>query len=149
FGAVIVMALLAPVFAPHDPAMQYRDAFLVPPFWEDGGSLRFVLGTDAVGRDILSRLIFGSRYSLFVGVIGVSISLALGISIGLIAGYVRGALDDFVLRIMDVILSFPTLLLALVRVSVLGPGLVNAMIAIALVLQPHFVRLTRASVMAD
>lgn len=65
FCAVIVIAIFAPVFAPHDPSMQYREAFLVPPFWEDGGTTRFLLGTDAVGRDILSRLIYGSRYSLF------------------------------------------------------------------------------------
>lgn len=149
FCAVIVIAVFAPVFAPHDPAVQFREAFLVPPFWEDGGTARFLLGTDAVGRDILSRLIYGARYSLFVGVIVVSISVTLGIIIGVIAGYFRGVIDIFIMRVMDVILSFPSLLLALVLVAILGPGLINAMIAIALVLQPHFVRLARASVMAE
>ena len=149
FCAIVVIAIFAPVFAPHNPISQYRDAFLVPPVWQEGGSTRFLLGTDAVGRDILSRLIFGARYSLFVGVIVVSISVTLGIIIGVIAGYFRGWIDTVIMRIMDVILAFPSLLLALVLVAVLGPGLVNAMIAIALVLQPHFVRLTRASVMAE
>jgi dipeptide transport system permease protein len=149
FLAIIVIAIFAPLFAPHDPIVQYRDAFLVPPFWEEGGTLTFPLGTDAVGRDILSRLIFGARYSLFVGVIVVSISVTLGIVVGLVAGYFRGMVDIVIMRIMDIILAFPSLLLALVLVAVLGPGLVNAMIAIALVLQPHFVRLTRASVMAE
>jgi dipeptide transport system permease protein len=149
FCVVVVIAIFAPVFAPHNPIVQYREAFLVPPFWAEGGTLRFPLGTDAVGRDILSRLIFGARYSLFVGLIVVTISVSLGITVGVVAGYFRGVVDVVIMRIMDVILAFPSLLLALVLVAVLGPGLVNAMIAIALVLQPHFVRLTRASVMAE
>lgn len=113
------------------------------------GDWRFLLGTDAVGRDILSRLIFGARFSLFIGVLVVVIALVGGIALGLVAGYVRGAVDTFIMRVMDIILAFPSLLLALVLVAILGPGLTNAMIAIALVLQPHFVRLTRAAVLAE
>lgn len=144
-----VIAIFAPVFAPHEPTQQYRDALLLPPVWQEGGNWDFILGTDAVGRDMLSRLIFGARFSLFIGVVVVSLALLGGVSIGLIAGYFRGPVDTVIMRIMDVILAFPSLLLALVMVAVLGPGLLNAMIAIAIVLQPHFVRLTRASVLNE
>ncbi|MEF2071786.1 ABC transporter permease subunit [Consotaella aegiceratis] len=149
FGLIVLIALAAPLIAPHSPVLQNRDALLLPPFWEEGGHLSYLLGTDAVGRDILSRLIFGARYSLFIGIIVVVIAVTVGIAVGLIAGYVGGWVDTVIMRVMDVILAFPSLLLALVLVAILGPGLTNAMIAIALVLQPHFVRLTRASVMSE
>ncbi|MET3793858.1 ABC transporter permease subunit [Aquamicrobium terrae] len=149
FIALVIVALLAPWIAPHGPAAQFRDAVLVPPAWEEGGRQAFLLGTDAVGRDILSRLIHGTRYSLFIGTIVTTLALVGGIIIGVIAGYFRGWVDTVIMRVMDIILAFPSLLLALVLVAVLGPGLTNAMIAIALVLQPHFVRLTRAAVMAE
>ncbi len=149
FIALVVIALLAPFVAPHDPVIQNRDALLLPPFWQEGGSTTYLLGTDPVGRDMLSRLIYGARFSLFIGVVVVIGALTVGITIGLIAGYFRGWIDIVIMRVMDVILAFPSLLLALVLVAVLGPGLINAMIAIALVYQPHFVRLTRASVMAE
>ncbi|MEP1576879.1 ABC transporter permease subunit [Roseibium album] len=149
FFALVAIAVLAPWISPHDPDMQYRDSFLVPPFWEEGGKSAFILGTDAVGRDILSRLMHGAAYSLSIGVIVVIISLSVGIVTGLIAGYAGGVVDTFIMRLMDIILAFPALLLALVLVAILGPGLTNAMIAIALVLQPHFVRLTRAAVLSE
>ncbi|KQT64197.1 MULTISPECIES: ABC transporter permease subunit [unclassified Aureimonas] len=149
FAAIVLIAIFAPVLAPHDPAIQDRSALLVPPVWQAGGNWTYILGTDAVGRDLLSRLIYGSRFSLFVGVIVVSIAVSTGIVLGLLAGYVGGWLDTLIMRVMDVILAFPSLLLALVLVAILGPGLGNAMIAIALVLQPHFVRLTRAAVLAE
>ncbi|MBP0440600.1 ABC transporter permease subunit [Tianweitania sediminis] len=149
FLLLVVVALLAPLIAPHDPTQQYRDSILVPPFWQEGGSASFLLGSDQVGRDILSRLIYGAQYSLFIGVIVTLLALVGGIVIGVIAGYARGWVDTVIMRVMDIILAFPSLLLALVLVAVLGPGLTNAMIAIALVLQPHFVRLTRAAVMAE
>ncbi|HEY8594987.1 MAG TPA: ABC transporter permease subunit [Devosiaceae bacterium] len=149
FALIVFLAVFAPVFAPHSADQQYRDALLTPPAWQEGGQMRFLLGTDAVGRDILSRLLFGARYSLFVGVVVVIISLVSGILVGLIAGYFRGWVDTLIMRIMDVILAFPALLLALVLVAVLGPSLLNAMIAIAIVYQPHFARLTRAAVMSE
>ena len=149
FLFVCAVAILADVIAPHGATEQYRDALLKPPFWMEGGDPRFLLGTDPVGRDILSRLIYGSRYSLFVGCIVVSGALAVGVVLGLVAGYVGGWLDTIIMRVMDVILAFPSLLLALVLVAVLGPSLTNAMIAIAIVQQPHYVRLTRAAVMSE
>jgi dipeptide transport system permease protein len=149
FIGVCLIAILADFIAPHGPTIQYRDALLTPPVWQDGGSWKFILGTDAVGRDILSRLIHGSRYSLFVGCIVVSISLFAGVFIGLVSGYVGGVVDTIIMRVMDTILSFPSLLLALVLVAILGPSLTNAMIAIAIVQQPHYVRLTRAAVIGE
>jgi dipeptide transport system permease protein len=149
FVALVALAVLAPLVAPHSPILQNRDALLVPPFWEQGGTTTYLLGTDPVGRDMLSRLIYGARFSLFIGVVVVTGALTSGIIIGLISGYFRGWIDVVIMRVMDVILAFPSLLLALVLVAVLGPGLLNAMIAIALVYQPHFVRLTRASVMSE
>ncbi|MCT8998194.1 ABC transporter permease subunit [Chelativorans intermedius] len=149
FVVIVAIAVLAPLIAPHSPSLQNRDALLLPPVWQEGGRWSFVLGTDAVGRDILSRLIYGARFSLFIGLVVVSLAVSVGIVIGLVAGYFRGAIDTVVMRMMDIILAFPSLLLALVLVAILGPGLVNAMIAIALVQQPHYVRLTRAAVMAE
>jgi dipeptide transport system permease protein len=149
FVALVLVAIFAPLLAPHEPYLQYRDAVLVPPVWQEGGRSAYLLGTDAVGRDILSRLIYGARYSLFIGIVVTTVAMFCGILIGVIAGYFRGWIDTAIMRLMDVILAFPSLLLALVLVAVLGPGLINAMIAIALVYQPHFVRLTRAAVMAE
>ncbi|MFN3547827.1 MAG: ABC transporter permease subunit [Mesorhizobium sp.] len=149
FLALVVLAILAPVLAPHAPNAQYRDAVLLPPFWQEGGRSAYLLGTDQVGRDLLSRLLYGAQFSLFIGIVVTTLALTGGIFIGVIAGYFRGWVDTVIMRLMDIILAFPSLLLALVLVAVLGPGLMNAMIAIALVLQPHFVRLTRAAVMAE
>ncbi len=146
---VVLAALSADVIAPHPPHEQYRDALLKPPVWAADGSWSFVLGTDAVGRDLLSRILHGARYSLAVGVIVVSLSLTFGIGIGLTAGFFGGVYDAVVMRLMDVILAVPSLLLALVLVAVLGPKLSNAMIAISVTLLPHYVRLTRASVMTE
>ncbi|MFD2648202.1 ABC transporter permease subunit [Devosia albogilva] len=149
FVLLVLMALLADWIAPFSPSQQFRDALLVPPSWLEGGRAGFILGTDAVGRDILSRLIHGARYSLLIGAVVVVIALTSGIIFGLLAGYARGWVDTLLMRIMDLILAFPSLLLALVMVAILGPGLINMMIAIAVVLQPHFVRLTRSAVLGE
>ncbi|PWV88525.1 dipeptide transport system permease protein [Phyllobacterium myrsinacearum] len=146
---LVLVAILGPFIAPHAPYEQYREALLTPPAWQEGGNSSFLLGTDAVGRDLLSRLIYGARFSLFIGLIVVAISMVTGVILGVLAGYFRGWVDALIMRIMDIILAFPPLLLALVLVAILGPGLFNAMIAIALVLQPHFARLTRAAVMSE
>jgi dipeptide transport system permease protein len=149
FIIVCLLAVFADVIAPHLPNEQYRDAFLRPPIWQMGSDPRFILGTDDIGRDILSRIIHGARYSLFIGVVVVVVALLLGVVTGLVSGYVGGGVDTVIMRLMDVILAFPSLLLALVLVAILGPSLTNAMIAIALTYQPHYVRLTRASVMNE
>jgi dipeptide transport system permease protein len=149
FIALLVLALLATVIAPYDPTAQDRSATLVPPVWEDGGSWSFILGTDPLGRDMLSRLLYGARYSFIIGVVVVLIASTGGILIGLIAGFAPKWLDTIIMRVMDIILSFPALLLALVLVAILGPSLMNAMIAIAIAYQPHYVRLTRAAVLTE
>jgi len=149
FVLLILVALFAPLIAPHNPNEQFKPLFLLPPAWVQGSDPRFLLGTDPVGRDIVSRLIFGSQFSLLIGAIVVALSVVGGITLGLVAGYFRGWVDVVIMRVMDLILAFPPLLLALVLVTILGPGLINAMLAIALTLQPYFARLVRAAVMAE
>ena len=146
---VVVMALLADLLAPHLPNEQYREHLLQPPAWQEGGSWAFPLGTDATGRDMLSRIMHGSRYSLLIGCIVVTLSLSAGIFLGLVAAFLRGLIETAIMRLMDIILAVPSLLLALVIVAILGPGLENAMIAVAVVYMPHFVRLTRASAITE
>jgi dipeptide transport system permease protein len=146
---VFALAILADIVAPYSPTDQFRDAFLKPPAWADGGSARFLLGTDDVGRDILSRLIHGSRYSLFIGALTVALSLTAGVVLGLIAGFARGLVEEAIMRLMDIMLALPSLLLALVIVAILGPSLTNAIMAIAIVYLPHFTRVARASVITE
>jgi len=146
---LVFLAIFADVVAPYSPVEQYREHFLQPPVWQEGGSWQFILGTDGLGRDMLSRLIHGARLSLYVGCIVISISFTAGISLGLIAGFFGGFFGMLIMRAMDIILAFPSILLALVLVAILGPSLTNAMIAVAIVVLPHFVRLTRASVMSE
>ncbi len=147
--ALLLVALFAPWLAPHLPDQTNSAAFLKPPAWQEGGSPTFLLGTDAIGRDILSRLIHGARLSLSIGLGVVAISVAVGIALGLVAGFVRGIVEIAIMRLMDIVLTLPSLLLAIVIVAILGPGLVNAMLAVAVVLLPHYVRLTRAAVVAE
>lgn len=146
---IVVLALLADWIAPHPPYEQYRDALLAPPVWSEGGSTRFLLGTDDVGRDMLSRLIHGARLSLIIGSMVVTLSLAVGILLGLIAGFYRGVIETAIMRLMDIMLAVPSLLLAIAIVAILGPSLANAAVAIAIVAMPHYVRLTRASVISE
>ncbi len=147
--ALLAVALFAPWLAPHPPAEQYRDALLLPPAWLANGSWSFPLGTDDVGRDLLSRLLHGARVSLLIGCIVVTLSLAAGVVLGLVAGFFRGVVETLIMRLMDIMLALPSLLLAIAIVAVLGPSLSNAMIAIAVVVLPHYVRLTRAAVIAE
>ena len=149
FVILVVMAIFANVIAPFDPITQDRTATLLPPVWQDGGAWPHILGTDPLGRDILSRLLYGARYSFFVGIAVVVFAATGGIVIGLLTGFAPRWVDTLIMRVMDIILSFPALLLALVLVAILGPSLWNAMLAIAIVLQPHYVRLTRAAVLSE
>jgi dipeptide transport system permease protein len=149
FGFIVACALLAGVLAPHDPIEQYRDALLAPPAWNGGGSTRFLLGTDDIGRDMLSRLLHGARLSLLIGTVGVLLSMLPGIALGLVAAFFPKAVGTLILRLMDVLMALPSLLLAIAIVAVLGPGLMNTMFAIALVSMPGYVRLVRASAMAE
>jgi dipeptide transport system permease protein len=149
FALIILCALFADVLAPYDPIEQYRDALLTPPMWQAGGSSRFILGTDDIGRDILSRLLHGARLSLLIGAVAVALSMLPGIALGLVAAFFPRVLGTFILRLMDVMLALPSLLLAIAVVAVLGPGLLNTMFAIALVAVPSYVRLVRGSAMSE
>jgi len=149
-GVLLFCAIFADVVAPYDPSEQFRDAALHAPSLTPVGGHVFLLGTDPVGRDILSRLIHGTRLSLAIGVVSVGLSLLVGVPLGLVAGFWRGRLAEYVvMRLMDVMLALPSLLLAVAVVAVLGPGLANAMYAIAIVMLPHYVRLTRGAVLGE
>jgi len=141
-GALVVAAIGAPWLAPRDPIKTATRATLQPP----GGA--YVLGSDHLGRDVLSRVLHGARLSLVVGLISVSIAVMLGTPIGLVAGYYAGRVDAVLMRAIDVMLAFPGILLALAIVSVLTPGLGNVMIAVGLSAVPTYARLVRASVLS-
>jgi dipeptide transport system permease protein len=146
-AALVVVVVLLLTAVPPD--LTNSAAFLQPPAWQNGGSHAHWLGTDAIGRDILSRLIHGSRLSLVIGIAVVAISICLGTVLGLTSGYFGGVFEIGVMRLMDIILTLPSLLLAIVIVAILGPGMMNAMIAVAVVVLPHYVRITRAAVLAE
>lgn len=146
---VFLLAIFADVVAPHPPSEQFRDHLLAPPVWMDGGSWNFILGTDDLGRDILSRLIFGARLSLLISCFVVFLSLIFGITLGLLSGYIGGFLDTFIMRIIDIMLALPSLLLALVLVAIFGPSIFNATLALVFVALPNYVRLTRAATLAE
>jgi dipeptide transport system permease protein len=145
---IILMALTADIIAPHDPTVQYRECLEQPPTW-GADKCNFLFGTDYAGRDMLSRIMYGTRLSLVAGGMVVILCLSIGIVFGVVAGYFRGWVDIVIMRIMDTILSVPGLLMALVLVAILGPGLLNAMIAISITYLPHFVRLTRSSYITE
>ncbi|MGD8163885.1 dipeptide ABC transporter permease DppC [Pantoea sp. FN0307] len=146
---MVTLAIFADLLAPHGPAEQFRDALLRPPVWQEGGSWQYLLGTDDVGRDVLSRLMYGARLSLLVGCLVVLLSLILGVILGLLAGYVGGAVDATIMRLVDIMLALPSLLLALVLVAIFGPSIVNASLALTFVALPHYIRLTRAAVLVE
>lgn len=148
FVTVILCAVFAGVLAPHDPVEQFREALLTPPMWAEGGSSRFILGTDDIGRDVLSRLLYGARLSLMIGFVAVVLAMLPGIALGLAAAFFP-RLGVAILRLMDVMLALPSLLLAIAVVAVLGPGLTNTMLAIAIVAVPGYTRLVRASALSE
>lgn len=148
-AVLLLVALFAPWIAPHAPNETNSAVFLLPPAWQRGGSVSYLLGTDAIGRDILSRLMYGARLSLSIGVAVVAISVVVGVVLGLVAGFFRGVLEIAIMRLMDIVLTMPSLLMAIVIVAILGPGLINAMVAVAIVVLPHYVRITRAAVIAE
>jgi dipeptide transport system permease protein len=145
----IVLAVAAPMVAPHSPIEQYREFVKIPPAWLAGGNWHFVLGTDEAGRDILSRLIYGARMSFWIGCVSVVLALIPGIVLGLVAAFFDKWADTPIMRLMDVLLALPSLLLAVAVVAIIGPGLVNTMFAIAIVALPGYVRLTRASAQGE
>jgi peptide/nickel transport system permease protein len=129
---VFISALLAPMLAPHDPVEQDLEARLVPPFWAAEGDAVHLLGTDALGRDLLSRIIYGSRVSLFVGFMAVAVQGTIGVVVGLTTGYYGGRLDAVVMRLADIQLAVPFFVLAIAVMTVLGPGLRNVVLVLGI-----------------
>lgn len=141
--SVLVVALFAPLIQMHDPLQQNISNRLQTPNWEH------FFGTDHLGRDVWSRIVHGSRVALLVGLIAVGIGIVFGLPIGAIAGYYRGKVDEVIMRIMDAVLAFPPLLMALVVVTILGSSLFNTMIAIGVDYIPRFARVVRGSVLSE
>lgn len=146
---IMLVAIFAELVAPHSPIEQFREAVQAPPAWEDGGNWHYVLGTDSLGRDMLSRLIFGARVSLFIGLAVMSVSFTIGVALGLACASLGSAVDVIVTRVMDVIMAVPSLVLAILVVAVLGPSLTNTIVAVTIVYLPRYVRLVRASALAE
>ena len=146
---ICFIAAFANVLAPHAPDEQFRDAILAPPVWAEGGTWRFVFGTDGVGRDTVSRLMYGARVSLFIGLTVTIVSLGLGVIFGLAAAFFGSAVDVVITRIMDLIMAVPDLVLAILAVAILGPSLTNTIVAVTIVYLPRYVRLVRASALGE
>ena len=159
FGGFVVVALivLLAVFAdfvsPYSPTEQFRDAVRAAPAWAEGGSMRFLLGTDSLGRDMLTRLLHGARISLFIGLAVMGVSFVVGVLLGLACvsfqGMAGSAADVLITRVMDLIMAVPSLVLAILVVAVLGPSLTNTIVAVTIVSLPRYVRLVRASALAE
>ena len=149
FAAVVLGAAFAPWLAPHDPIQQYRNHMLTPPMWQAGGLAMFPLGSDELGRCVLSRLLFGARVSLLIGLASVALALVPGVLLGLAAAFHGRWLSPLIMRLMDILLALPGLLLAICVITILGPGLVNTVIAIAVGALPGYVRLVRGSALAE
>ena len=153
-GAVLVvffvlMAVFAPQIAPHDPTKGKLREQLIPPVWEKGGSPQFLLGTDVQGRDLLSRIIYGARISLRVGLLAVGISAAIGTTLGAVSGFYRGKIDALISRFADLLMAFPFLIFAIGMMAFLGPGFTNLLLALTLKGWVVFFRLARGAVMAE
>ena len=144
-GLFLLIAILAPLIAPHDPLVQYDEVFL-PPFWDTDGNARFLLGTDALGRDVLSRLIYGIRLTLELSVTVVVIASTIGVLLGVATTSAHKWVETLILRLMDLFLALPSLLVAIAIVSVLGSGVTNVIYAVTIILIPHFVLITRSAI---
>jgi peptide/nickel transport system permease protein len=145
---VVLTALLANVITPYSPTDISLSKRLKPPFWEKGGSLSHPLGTDPMGRDLLTRMIYGARISLVVGCLGLLVGGGVGAALGMIAGYAGGRVDAFLMRVADTTLAFPIILLAILLVVILGGSLITVVLAVALVLWARYARVIRGEVLS-
>lgn len=146
---MVIVALLAPSIAPHDPYELYTGKEQLPPSFLSGGDARFFLGTDDAGRDTLSRVMYGARYSLFIGLSATTLAMIAGVSLGLSAAFWPKVWGKAVMLVNDILMSYPSLLLAIIIAAILGPNMTNTIITIALVCTPPFIRLTRATAMVE
>jgi peptide/nickel transport system permease protein len=140
---MLALSLAAPWIAPHDPLVMTTADRFAPP------SATYPMGADEFGRDIFSRLLYGGRVAFNVGTISIALATLIGVTLGAIAGYVQGWFDAVTMRILDAVLAFPAILLAIVILAILGPGILNAMLAVAIVNIPAFARLARANVLVE
>ena len=147
-----LVAIFADQLAPFSPLEQFRGDgknLLLPPAWQEGGTWKFVLGTDGASRDTLSRLIHGARLSLFIGLAVMCVSIVFGVLLGLVAAFSHWSVDFVIMRLMDLIMAVPGLVLAILIVAILGPSLTNTIVAVTIVFLPRYVRLVRASAIAE
>ncbi len=147
--SVSVIALLAPLIAPFEPITVFREALRIPPFWKEGSQAQYLLGTDDLGRDLFTRLVYGARVSLGIGFFVVAFNLFFGLLLGLLAGSFGGWVDAVIMRLMDILMALPSILLAIVVVAILGPSLINTVIAVGIVTLPNVVRVVRASILVE
>jgi|TARA_Y100001937_G_scaffold50538_1_gene70416 cationic peptide transport system permease protein len=145
----VVCALFAPIITPYDAVEQNIDGLLIPPSWLANGSISHIFGTDALGRDLFTRIIYGCRITLGSAFITVVLAMLVGVSLGTFAGMLRGVRSSIVNHLLDALMAIPTLLIAIIIVAILGTGLVNSMWAITLALIPQFVHHTRSFVRAE
>ena len=146
-GVFVLIAILAPLISPADPEEQSLRSRFRPPVWDERGSWKHPLGTDRLGRDMLSRIFYGSRVSLAAGVITVLLASAVGAAVGLVAGYYGGRVDAVLMRLTDATMSFPVILLALILAVTVGPSFANVVIAIAVILWARYARVIRGQVL--
>jgi peptide/nickel transport system permease protein len=152
-GAIVLLgvigtAVFANYLAPHEPNKQRLIARFKPPVWVEGGNTTYPLGTDNVGRDILSRIIHGSRISLVVGICAVGVSMLIGVTLGLLSGFIGGRVDATIMGMVDIMLAFPQIILAFAMVAVLGPGIGNIILVLGLTGWERYARVVRAEVLA-
>jgi len=148
-STIVLIAIFADFIAPHSPIEQFRDSVRAPPIWDQGGTWRYILGTDGNGHDTLSRLIYGARVSLFIGLAVMSVSFVVGVVLGLLSAAVGSLVDVIITRVMDLIMAVPSLVMAILVVAVLGPSLANTIVAVTIVYLPRYVRLVRASALGE
>ncbi len=146
---LVIVALFAPYLAPKDPLEQDLFAGRLPPFWMQGADAAFLLGTDSLGRDVLSRIIFGTRIALTVAVISASLTCLVGAALGLLAGFYRGWADVVVSRFIDIWMAFPPVLFTILLIAVIGPGLFSIIAAIVVIDWTRFARVIRAEAMTQ
>ena len=146
---LVIVALFAPYLAPKDPLEQDLFAGRLPPFWMQGADAAFLLGTDSLGRDVLSRIIFGTRIALTVAVISASLTCLVGAALGLLAGFYRGWIDVIVSRFIDIWMAFPPVLFSILLIAVIGPGLFSIIAAIVVIDWTRFARVIRAEAMTQ
>ena len=145
---LVFAALFAPLISPHSPTAQSLPDKLIPPAWQEGGTGKYLLGTDVLGRDILSRLFHGARVSLTVAAVALLAGGGIGLAVGIVSGYLGGRVDGFLMRVVDATLTFPTILIALLLAVSLGQGLRTMVIAITLILWARFARVVRGEVLS-